>query len=55
MAKVYQFMANGTEEIEALTTIDVLRRGGVEALTVSITGSESYQRFPFLENSCVNW
>ena len=40
MAKVYQFMANGTEEIEALTTIDVLRRGGVEALTVSITGAE---------------
>lgn len=40
MAKVYEFMANGTEEIEALTVIDVLRRGGIETVTVSITGSE---------------
>ncbi len=40
MAKVYEFMANGTEEIEALTVIDVLRRGGVDARMVSITGSE---------------
>lgn len=40
MAKVYQFIANGSEEIEALTTIDVLRRAGVEVVTVSITGSE---------------
>lgn len=40
MAKVYEFIANGSEEIEALTVIDVLRRGGIEAVTVSITGSE---------------
>lgn len=40
MAKVYEFIANGSEEIEALTVIDVLRRGGVDAKTVSITGSE---------------
>lgn len=40
MAKVYEFIANGNEEIEALTVIDVLRRGGVEAQTVSVTGSE---------------
>lgn len=40
MAKVYEFIANGTEEIEALTVVDVLRRGGVEIETVSITGSE---------------
>ena len=40
MSKVYQFIANGSEEIETLTTIDVLRRGGVEVTTVSITGSE---------------
>ncbi|MCI6161763.1 MAG: DJ-1/PfpI family protein [Prevotellaceae bacterium] len=38
MAKVYQFMANGFEDIEALIPVDVLRRGGVEILTVSITG-----------------
>ena len=40
MAKVYQFIANGSEEIESLTTIDVLRRAGIEAVTVSITGNE---------------
>ena len=40
MSKVYQFIANGSEEIETLTTIDVLRRGGVEVTSVSITGSE---------------
>lgn len=40
MAKVYEFLANGSEEIEALTVIDVLRRGGVDIETVSITGSE---------------
>ncbi len=40
MAKVYQFLANGFEEIEALAPVDILRRGGVEIKTVSITGSE---------------
>lgn len=40
MAKVYQFIANGSEEIEALTVVDVLRRGGIDIKTVSITGSE---------------
>lgn len=40
MAKVYEFLANGFEEIEALAPIDILRRGGVEALTVSVTGSD---------------
>ena len=39
MAKVYEFIANGTEEIEALTVVDVLRRAGVDIKTVSITGS----------------
>lgn len=37
---VYVFLANGFEEIEAITVIDVLRRGGAEVKTVSI-GSES--------------
>ena len=36
MAKVYQFMANGFEDIEALIPVDVLRRGGVDIQTVSI-------------------
>lgn len=40
MAKVYTFLANGFEEIEALAPIDILRRGGVEVKTVSITGSD---------------
>ena len=40
MAKVYEFLANGFEEIEALAPVDILRRGGVEVHTVSVTGSE---------------
>ncbi len=40
MAKVYEFIANGSEEIEALTVVDVLRRAGVDTVTVSITGSK---------------
>ena len=40
MAKAYMFLANGSEEIEALIPVDVFRRGGVEIKTVSITGSE---------------
>jgi len=38
MAKVYVFLANGFEDVEALIPIDVLRRGGVEVITVSTTG-----------------
>ena len=37
MAKVYVFLANGFEDIEALIPIDVLRRGGVDVITVSTT------------------
>lgn len=36
MAKIYVFLANGCEEIEALAPVDILRRGGVEVVTVSI-------------------
>ena len=36
MKGVYTFLANGFEEIEALATLDVLRRGGVDVKTVSV-------------------
>lgn len=36
MKGVYIFLANGFEDMEALATRDVLLRGGVEVLTVSI-------------------
>ena len=40
MAKVAAFLAEGFEEVEALTVIDLLRRGGVEVTTVSIMGDK---------------
>lgn len=39
MAKVYVFLADGFEEIEALTVVDLLRRAGIKIPMVSITGS----------------
>lgn len=36
MKGVYIFLANGFEEVEALATLDVLRRGGVDVKTVSV-------------------
>ena len=35
---VYVFLAEGFEEIEALTPVDILRRGGVDTVTVGIGG-----------------
>lgn len=40
MKNVFVFLATGFEEIEALGTIDVLRRGGIQVTMVSITGKE---------------
>ena len=36
MAKAYEFLADGFEDIEALAPVDILRRAGVEVTTVSI-------------------
>ena len=36
MAKVYVFLADGFEDIEALAPIDILRRGGMDVVTVSV-------------------
>lgn len=36
MKTTYIFLADGFEEVEALGTLDVLRRGGVDAKTVSV-------------------
>ena len=38
MKNVFLFLATGFEEIEALGTTDILRRGGVRVSTVSIMG-----------------
>ena len=38
MKKAYVFLAEGFEEIEALTPVDILRRGGVDVTTLSVTG-----------------
>ena len=38
MKTIYVFLAEGFEEVEALTPVDVLRRAGLPVKTVSITG-----------------
>lgn len=38
MSKVYLFLADGFETIEALAPVDIMRRAGLEVITVSIMG-----------------
>lgn len=40
MTKALVFLVDGFEEIEALGTVDILRRGDVEVATVSVTGKK---------------
>lgn len=40
MGRVYVFLADGFEEIEGLTVVDLLRRAGAEVVTVSINGTK---------------
>jgi 4-methyl-5(b-hydroxyethyl)-thiazole monophosphate biosynthesis len=40
MKKVLIHFANGFEEVEAITPVDVLRRAGCEVITVSVTGKK---------------
>lgn len=39
--KTFVFLATGFEELEAVGTIDILRRGGIETVTVSVTGDKT--------------
>lgn len=41
MGKVYVFLADGFEEIEGLTVVDLLRRAGADTVTVSINGTKT--------------
>jgi 4-methyl-5(b-hydroxyethyl)-thiazole monophosphate biosynthesis len=40
MKKALIHLANGFEEVEAITPVDVLRRAGCDVVTVSITGKK---------------
>lgn len=52
MSKTYIFFSDGFEEIEALAVVDVLRRGGVEAIMVSVTGSLEVRGSHNIEIKC---
>lgn len=40
MSKVYAFMADGFELVECLAVVDILRRGNIDVVTVSVTGQK---------------
>jgi len=58
MAKVLVPLANGFEEIEAVTIIDVLRRGGIEVTTASLNSDEQVHGsngITILANTLINY
>lgn len=42
MGKVFVFLADGFEEIEGLTVVDMLRRAEIPTVTVSIRKFQKY-------------
>lgn len=40
MSKVYAMIADGTEEVECLAVVDILRRAGVDTVLVSVSGKQ---------------
>ena len=45
MSEVCVFLADGFEEIEGLTVVDLLRRAGEEVETVSIMGRKQIEQW----------
>lgn len=43
MSLVYMFIADGFEEVEGLTSVDLLRRAGIEVKMVSIMGRKNIE------------
>ena len=41
MKSAFVFLATGFEEMEAIGTVDILRRAGIQTATVSITGNKA--------------
>ena len=41
--KIAVFLANGFEEVEALATVDVLRRAGLDVVTAAAGGAKTLQ------------
>ena len=57
MTTSYIFLATGFEEIEALTTVDIMRRAGMHVLTVSIEDTPQVagaHGIPVVADTCIS-
>lgn len=43
MGTIYEFLANGFEEVEALAPVDIMRRAKLNVKTVSVTGTKEVE------------